>query len=97
MQMRRLFELVADYLSDCHLYTPHLESLDLLFYSFRSCTWGHRDVFAIEDTLSTIRSANRVVASVFELLKRFYRLQGDFPTNGQYPPYFTRAVMREGT
>ncbi|THY71131.1 hypothetical protein D6C86_07435 [Aureobasidium pullulans] len=88
--------LVSDYLSDFHLYTPHLESLNLLFYFFKSSTWGHRDVSFIGDTLRTAKCAKGVTLCVFELLKRSYRLQRDLSTNGQYPPYFSRAVMKKG-
>ncbi|THX53712.1 hypothetical protein D6D06_05935 [Aureobasidium pullulans] len=88
--------LISDYLSDFHLYTPHLQSLNLLFYFFKSSTWGHRDVLFIGDALRMAKCANGVVLSVFELLKRSYRLQRDLSTNGQYPPYFSRAVMKKG-
>lgn len=85
---------IADYFSDSHLHTPHLESLDLLFYFSKNCTWGHRDVSFIAHILGTIACTDGVTLSVSELLKRSYRLQGDLATNGQYPPYFTRAVMK---
>ncbi|KAI4751089.1 hypothetical protein E4T52_16396 [Aureobasidium sp. EXF-3400] len=91
-----IISVVADYLSDFHLYTPHLESLDLLLYFFKSCSWGHRDVSFIREALRTTKGANRVRNSVSELLKRSYHLQGDLSTHGQYPPYFTRAIIKRG-
>jgi hypothetical protein len=91
-----IISVVADYLSDFHLYTPHLELLNLLLYFFKSCAWGHRDVSFIRDTLRTTQGANRVRVSVSELLKRSYHLQDDLSTHGQYPPYFTRAVIKRG-
>jgi hypothetical protein len=91
-----VISLIADYLSDSHLYTPYLESLNLLFYFFKSNTWGQRDVSLFKNALEAMGCANGVVIEVFEVLKRSYRLQGDTSANGQYPPYFTRAVIRKG-
>jgi hypothetical protein len=91
-----VISLIADYLSDSHLHTPSLKSLNLLFYFFKSNTWGQRDISLFQNTLETIGCANGVMISASELLKRSYRLQGDTSANGQYPPYFTRAVIRKG-
>jgi hypothetical protein len=91
-----IVSLIADYLADFHLFTPHLESLDLLFYFFFSRTWGQRDVESIRDSLRTIGCANGVMTSASELLKRSYCLQGDTSADGQYPPYFTKAVIKKG-
>jgi hypothetical protein len=90
-----IVSLMADFLSDSHLHTPHLESLTLLFYSFFSRAWGQRDVPFMRDALESTGFANGIVIDVHELLKRSYRLQG-YLSNGQYPPYFTRAVIRKG-
>lgn len=92
-----IVSLIADYLSDIHLHTPHLQSLDLLFYFSTNRTWGHRDVTFIADTLKTIKRVDGVTILVAELLKRSYCLQGKLATNGQNPPYFTRAVRRAGS
>jgi hypothetical protein len=91
-----IISLLADYLQDFHLHTPCLKSLNMLFYFFKSNTWGQRDVSLLEDTLDAMGRADGVMISASELLKRSYRLQGDTSANGQYPPYFTRAVIRKG-
>jgi hypothetical protein len=91
-----MISLMADYLSDSHLHTPHLKSLNLLFYFFKSNTWGQRDVSLFKETLGTRGCAGGVVIEVNEVPKRSYCLQGDRSANGQYPPYFTRAVIRQG-
>jgi hypothetical protein len=90
-----IVSLMADFLSDSHLHTPHLESLTLLFYSFFSRAWGQRDVPFMRDALESTGFANGIVIDVHELLKRSYRVQGDL-SNGEYPPYFTRTAIREG-
>ncbi|KAI4851976.1 hypothetical protein E4T44_01790 [Aureobasidium sp. EXF-8845] len=90
-----IVSLMADFLSDSHFHTPHLESLTLLFYSFFSRAWGQRDVPIMRDALESTGGANGIVIDVHELLKRSYRLQG-YLSNGQYPPYFTREAIRKG-
>jgi hypothetical protein len=48
-----IIALIAEYLAKSHLYTPYLESLNLLFYFFLSRTWGQRNVDLIRDSLGT--------------------------------------------